>query len=93
MAGVGIAGSVVIEDDVILAGHVGVADHAFIGKGARVGAKAGVFSEVKAGSVVSGTPARNHRDVMRAVAAMHRVSKIVDQLEGLIERPADGAKS
>ena len=93
MAGVGIAGSSSIGDDVILAGQSGVSDNVVIGKGTRVGAKGGVVGDIEPGSVVSGMPARNHRDVMRAVAAMYRVSKIVDQLEGLIEPPADGVKS
>ena len=52
-----------------------------------------MVGDLEPGSVVSGMPARNHRDVMRATAAMYRVSKIVDQLEGLIEPPADGTKS
>jgi UDP-3-O-[3-hydroxymyristoyl] glucosamine N-acyltransferase len=93
MAGVGIAGSASIGDDVILAGQSGVNSHVVIGKGTRVGAKGGVVGDLDPGSVVSGMPARNHRDVMRATAAMYRVSKIVDELEGLIEPPADGAKS
>ncbi len=93
MAGVGIAGSTVLEDDVILAGQAGLVDNIVIGKGTRVAAKGGVYGDLPAGSVVSGVPARNHRDVLRATAAMYRVSKIMDQLEGLIEPPADGAKS
>jgi UDP-3-O-[3-hydroxymyristoyl] glucosamine N-acyltransferase len=93
MACVGIAGSTVLEDDVILAGHVGLADNIVIGKGTRVAAKSGVYGDIAAGSVVSGVPARNHRDVMRATAAMYRVAKIVDQLEALIAPPADGSKS
>lgn len=95
MSGVGIGGSTVIGDDVILAGHVGVIDHLDIGKGARVGAKAGVFGDVPAGTVVSGTPARAHRDVMRAQAALFRLAKIVGELETLVSRPAppDGAQS
>lgn len=91
MAGAGIGGSTVIGDDVILAGQAGVIDHLVIGKGARVGAKAGLFGDIDAGSVVSGVPARNHRDVMRATAAMYRLARIVDQLEALVSPPpADG---
>ena len=87
MAGAGIGGSTVIGDDVILAGQAGVIDHMVIGKGARVGAKAGVFGEVDAGSVVSGVPARAHREAMRAQAAMYRLARIVDQLEALVPAP------
>jgi UDP-3-O-[3-hydroxymyristoyl] glucosamine N-acyltransferase len=93
MAGVGIGGSTVIGDDVILAGQVGVIDHLVLGKGVRVGAKAGVFGDVDPGSIVSGVPARNHREVLRAQAAMFRLARIADQLEGLVSPPADAAKS
>jgi UDP-3-O-[3-hydroxymyristoyl] glucosamine N-acyltransferase len=93
MSGVGIGGSTVIGDDAILAGHVGVIDHLEIGKGARVGAKSGVFGDVAAGTVVSGTPARSHREMMRAQAAMFRLARIVGELEALVAPPADGAKS
>jgi UDP-3-O-[3-hydroxymyristoyl] glucosamine N-acyltransferase len=39
----GISGSAVIEDDVVLAGQVGIADHARICAGAVIGAKSAVF--------------------------------------------------
>lgn len=93
MSGVGIGGSTVIGDDVILAGHVGVIDHLEIGKGARVGAKSGVFGDVPAGTVVSGVPARSHREMMRAQAAMFRLARIVGDLEALVTPPADDVKS
>jgi UDP-3-O-[3-hydroxymyristoyl] glucosamine N-acyltransferase len=71
-----------------------VIDHLAIGKGARVGAKSGVFGDVDAGSVVSGVPSRSHREVLRAQAAMYRLARIVEQLEALVTPPpADGAAS
>ena len=41
-AQVGIAGSTVVEDDVMLGGQVGVAGHVRIGKGAMASAKTGI---------------------------------------------------
>jgi UDP-3-O-[3-hydroxymyristoyl] glucosamine N-acyltransferase len=87
MAQVGVGGSTVVEDDVILAGQVGLIDHLVIGKGARVAAKSGPYGDVDPGAVVSGIPARSHREVLRAQAALYRLAKIIDDLEGLIAKP------
>jgi UDP-3-O-[3-hydroxymyristoyl] glucosamine N-acyltransferase len=84
MAGVGIAGSTRIGNDVILAGHVGVTDHLVIGDRARIAAKSAIFGDVPAGSSFSGHPARPHRQFLRAQAAMYRLTPIVDELERLV---------
>jgi UDP-3-O-[3-hydroxymyristoyl] glucosamine N-acyltransferase len=84
MAGVGVAGSVRVGDDVILAGHVGVTDHLVIGNRVRVGAKSAVFGDVPEGHVISGHPARPHRQFLRAQAALYRLTPIVDELERLV---------
>ena len=52
MAGVGIAGSTRIGNDVILAGHVGVTDHLVIGDRARIAAKSAIFGDVPAGRII-----------------------------------------
>ncbi len=84
MAGVGIAGSTRIGNDVILAGHVGVTDHLVIGDRARIAAKSAVFGDVPPGASMSGHPARAHRQFLRAQAAMYRLAPIVDELERLV---------
>ncbi len=83
MAGVGIAGSTRIGNDVILAGHVGVTDHLIIGDRARIAAKSAIFGDVPPGASFSGHPARPHRQFLRAQAAMYRLAPIVDELEEL----------
>jgi len=83
MAGAGVSGSVIVGDRVILAGQAGIAGHLTIGDGARVGAQAGVISDVAAGASVSGYPARPHREFLRAVAALYRLTPHVDALEAL----------
>jgi UDP-3-O-[3-hydroxymyristoyl] glucosamine N-acyltransferase len=83
MAGVGIAGSTRIGNDVILAGHVGVTDHLVIGDRARIAAKSAIFGDVPPGASFSGHPARPHRQFLRAQAAMYRLAPIVDELERL----------
>lgn len=69
----GIAGSSRVEDDVIIAGEVGVSDHVTIGRGARVLVQAGVIGDIAPGTTVWGTPARPHRDVLRANATLYRM--------------------
>jgi len=86
MAQVGIAGSVYIEDGVILAGQVGLAGHLTVGKGARIGGQAGVFGDVPAGETWSGYPARPHKEALRAQGALFRLSRLMKTLERLIER-------
>jgi UDP-3-O-[3-hydroxymyristoyl] glucosamine N-acyltransferase len=72
---------------VILAGQVGLIDHLVIGRAARIGAKSGLYGDAEPGTVMSGIPARPHRDALRAQAALYRLAKIVDQLEGLVAQP------
>lgn len=83
MAGVGIAGSCRIGDRVVLAGQSGVVDHVQIGSDSRVASKAGVTRTVAAGSVLSGFPARDHREHLRAVGALYRLAPIAKSLENL----------
>jgi UDP-3-O-[3-hydroxymyristoyl] glucosamine N-acyltransferase len=91
MAGVGIAGSTRVGNDVILAGHVGVTDHLVIGDRARIAAKSAIFGDVPPGASFSGHPARPHRQFLRAQAAMYRLAPIVDELERLVpERVRNG---
>jgi UDP-3-O-[3-hydroxymyristoyl] glucosamine N-acyltransferase len=84
MALVGVAGSSRIEDDVILGGQAGVSDHLTVGRGARVLVQAGLIGDVTAGATVSGYPARNHRDVLRAQAVLYRLADMIDDLEALV---------
>lgn len=83
MAGVGVAGSTRVGNDVILAGHVGVTDHLVIGDRARIAAKSAVFGDVAPGVSVSGHPARPHRLFLRAQAALYRLAPIIADLEEL----------
>ena len=84
MAGVGVAGSCRIGDRVVLAGQSGVVDHVQIGSDSRVASKAGVTRAAAAGSVLSGFPARDHREHLRAVGALYRLAPIAKSLENLV---------
>jgi UDP-3-O-[3-hydroxymyristoyl] glucosamine N-acyltransferase len=89
MAQAGIAGSVHVEDDVIIGGQAGVSDHLTIGRGARLLVQSGHIADVPADATLFGYPARPHREFLRAQVAMYRLAKIVDKLERLVEpKPA-----
>jgi len=85
MAQAGIAGSCQVEDDVIIAGQVGIVDHITIGRGARLLAQSGTIADIPAGATVFGTLARPHREYLRGQAALYRLATIVDKLEKLVE--------
>ncbi|UCH36516.1 MAG: UDP-3-O-(3-hydroxymyristoyl)glucosamine N-acyltransferase [Armatimonadota bacterium] len=80
---VGLSGSVEIGDGAVLAGQVGVADHITIGKGATVCAQAGVIGDIPEGAVVSGYPARPHKEQMKAEAALRRLPAALSELRAL----------
>ncbi len=84
VAQVGLAGSTVLEDRVTVAGQAGLAGHLTVGTGARIGAQSGVIGDIAVGATVSGYPARNHREVLRQVAALRRITLILDGLESLV---------
>jgi UDP-3-O-[3-hydroxymyristoyl] glucosamine N-acyltransferase len=80
---VGLSGSVVVEDDVIIAGQVGARDHVKIGKGAQIGAQAGVMNDIAAGSTMLGSPAGPHRDFMKMEAATRKLPEALRALRQL----------
>lgn len=93
IATTGIAGSARIGSDVIIGGGVGIRDHAEIGDGARLGAMSGVFGNIDAGATVSGYPARNHRDFLRAQAALYALTPIARDLANLLAERTQRAPS
>lgn len=82
-AQVGLAGSTTVGNHAILAGQVGVAGHCTVGDRAIVTAQSGVPSDVPAGQTVSGYPAMDNRQWLRAVAAFARLPDMVRELRAL----------
>ena len=72
VAQTGIGGSVTIGDGVVLAGQAAIIDHVHIGAGARVLARSVVTKDLPPGAVVSGNPARPHRQELKRQAALRR---------------------
>jgi len=79
-AQVGLAGSTHVGNDVILAGQVGVAGHCSIGNGVIATAQTGIPNDVADGKVVSGYPAIENRQWLRAVAVFSRLPELARSL-------------
>jgi len=75
VAQVGIAGSTVLEDFVQVGGQAAMDGHLRIGRGARIGAQAGVISDTPSGAEVLGSPAQPKRDFFRQVATLKRMAR------------------
>jgi UDP-3-O-[3-hydroxymyristoyl] glucosamine N-acyltransferase len=75
-AQVGLAGSTVVGKNVILAGQVGVAGHCNIGDGVIVTAQSGTHGDIPAGAMVSGSPAFDHKQWLRAVGIFSRLPEL-----------------
>ena len=79
----GLAGSSVIGNRVILAGQVGIAGHLTIGDDAVITAKSATSHDVEPGKVLSGIPAFENKEWLRAIAVFRRlreIERVVSQL-------------
>ncbi|MFI5235011.1 MAG: UDP-3-O-(3-hydroxymyristoyl)glucosamine N-acyltransferase [Gemmatimonadales bacterium] len=80
----GFAGSVHLGDGVQVGGQVAINGHMSVGDRARIGGASAVYGNIPAGETWSGHPARPHRELLRHLATMNRLSKVADQLERLV---------
>jgi UDP-3-O-[3-hydroxymyristoyl] glucosamine N-acyltransferase len=87
-AQVGIAGSTVLDDDVIMAGQSGSTGHIHLGRGARVGAKSAVTKDVPSGEHVAGIPAVDLAEWRETVVLGRRLPDIRRDLAELDVRLA-----
>jgi UDP-3-O-[3-hydroxymyristoyl] glucosamine N-acyltransferase len=90
-----LAGSVRLGTRVVCAADSGVNDHVTVGDGAILMGRAGVASDLPAGAVVHGAPARPAAEQRRIWAVMGRLPEMLERLralekeiEGLRARPA-----
>ena len=78
----GVAGSARIGKSVVLAAQSGVAGHINVGDGCTAAGRAGVAADLAPGKVVSGFPAMDHRQWLRA-------QKVYKDLPVLLKRVRD----
>jgi UDP-3-O-[3-hydroxymyristoyl] glucosamine N-acyltransferase len=82
----GVSGSAELGTGVILAGQVGVVGHIRVGDMAKVGAQSGVAHDVPDGAILSGSPAFDHRQWLKASAAYPQLGELVRELRSLRRR-------
>jgi UDP-3-O-[3-hydroxymyristoyl] glucosamine N-acyltransferase len=82
----GLAGSSVLEKNVLLAGQVGVSGHLTIHEGAIVYAQSGIGGDVPAGGVVSGSPAFERATWLRAITAFPKLPELLRKVRELKSR-------
>jgi UDP-3-O-[3-hydroxymyristoyl] glucosamine N-acyltransferase len=84
----GLAGSTVLEKSVTLAGQVGVSGHLTIHEGAQVYAQSGVGHDVPKGSAISGSPAFDAREWLRAATGFQKLPDLIKTVRQLERRLA-----
>ncbi len=89
---VGLAGSTVIGREVVLAGQVGVAGHCNIGDGVTVTAQSGTHGDIPAGAMVSGSPAFDHKQWLRAVGIFNRLPELAKAIRKATAKRSGGAE-
>lgn len=83
-AQIAIAGSTTLGDRVQMGGQSGVIGHMNVGNDVKIATRGGVTRDVPDGTMVSGFPARPHRDELRIEAVLQKLPelyKIVKTLE------------
>ncbi len=75
VAQVGLAGSTVLEDFVVLGGQTAVAGHLTVGAGSMFAARSGITKSMPAGGIFGGAPARPVKEWMREVAAVAMLAR------------------
>lgn len=82
-AHVGIAGCVIIEDNVTLWGQVGIISGITLRKGTVVLGQSGVSKDTIENTVYFGSPANDSRNKMKEMAALKRIPSMIEQLKSL----------
>jgi len=85
-AQVGLAGSTVIGKNVVIAGQAGVAGHCNVGDGVVITAQSGTHGDIPAGSTVSGSPAFDHKQWLRAVNAFRKLPELARTVRNLAQK-------
>ena len=85
----GLAGSSVLGKNVLLAGQVGISGHLTIHDNAVIYAQSGIGGDVPAGSVMSGSPAFEAREWLRAITAFQKLPEMLKTIRQLEKRVAE----
>lgn len=79
----GFAGSTSVGDFVKIAGQVGTRGHMHIGSRATVAGQSGVWGDVAEGAMISGNPARDHRETLRNEVMLRKLPQLLKRVDAL----------
>jgi len=79
-ANVGLAGCVIVKDNVTLWGQVGCTSDVIIGEGAIVLAQSGIAKSLEGGKTYFGSPCSEMRSKFRELAALRKLPEILENL-------------
>ena len=82
----GLAGGSVLEKNVLLAGQVGISGHLTIHDNAVIYAQSGIGGDVAEGAVMSGSPAFEAREWLRAITAFPKLPELLKTVRQLEKR-------
>ncbi len=82
----GFAGSTTVGDFVKIAGQVGTRGHMHIGSRSTVAGQSGVWGDVAEGAMVSGNPARDHRETLRNEVMLRKLPQLLKRVDALDAR-------
>lgn len=82
----GLAGSTILERNVLLAGQVGSSGHLTVHEGAIVYAQSGIGGDVEAGGRISGSPAFAAGEWLRAITAFPKLPELLKTIRDLKKR-------
>jgi len=82
----GLAGSSILKKSVLLAGQVGISGHLTIHDNVTVYAQSGVGGDVAAGSRISGSPAFEAREWLRAAMGFRKLPDLIRTVRQLEQR-------
>ncbi len=82
----GVSGSTIIGERVLMGGQVGMVDHLTIGDDAVLIAQSGVIGDIAEGAMVSGYPARAHKEVLKSTAELRGLSQLRKKVRELEEQ-------
>ncbi|HZL55738.1 MAG TPA: UDP-3-O-(3-hydroxymyristoyl)glucosamine N-acyltransferase [Bryobacteraceae bacterium] len=79
----GLAGSSILEKNVLLAGQVGISGHLTIHEGAIVYAQSGIGGDVAPNARISGSPAFDASEWLRAITAFQKLPEMLRDIRAL----------
>jgi UDP-3-O-[3-hydroxymyristoyl] glucosamine N-acyltransferase len=85
----GLAGSSILEKNVLLAGQVGISGHLTIHDDAIIYAQSGIGGDVPKGAIMSGSPAFEAREWLRSITTFPKLPEMLKTMRQLEKRVSE----